>query len=70
MMEKIQNSQYNGVTGDAEIAGGSLQNRTRQELVQLARDLSKGCFKKESKQRRQILQMIADRLADNPGSPP
>jgi hypothetical protein len=48
----------------------SLEDQSRYELIQLARDLSKGCYEKESKQRKQILQMIADKLAEKPGSPP
>jgi len=48
----------------------SLEGQSRHELIQLARDLSKGFYKKESKQRKQILQMIADKLAENPGKPP
>lgn len=48
----------------------SLEGQSRHELIQLARDLSKGCYEKESKQRKQILQMIADKLAEKPGSPP
>ncbi|WP_147303624.1 hypothetical protein [Rhodohalobacter sp. SW132] len=70
MMEKIQNNRENGTAGEFEIDGRSLQDRSRQELITLAKDLSQGCFKKESKQRRQILQMIVDRLAEKPGSPP
>lgn len=48
----------------------SLQNQSKKELVQLAKDLSKGCYGKNSEQRRQILQMIADKLAENNGNPP
>lgn len=48
----------------------SLEGQSRHELRKLARDLSKGCYEKESKQRKQILQMIADKLAEKPGSPP
>jgi len=48
----------------------SLQNQSKKELIQLAKDLSKGCFEKNSEQRRQILQMIADKLAETPDDPP
>ena len=48
----------------------SLKNKTRNELIELAKNLSKGHYEKESKQRKQILQMIADKLAEKPGSPP
>lgn len=43
---------------------------TRDELLKLADNLSKGKYEKESQQRNQILQMIAKELKPSPESPP
>ena len=48
----------------------SLVDKSRQELVQLAWELSNGNYKKDSAQRRRILQMIADKLFNMPEGPP
>lgn len=48
----------------------SLTDRSKDDLIKLAKDLSNGCYEKESKQRREILQMIADKLAGKSGNPP
>lgn len=70
-MEKFsKNSSIHKLNETAQIDMLTLQNRSREELIQLAKDLSKGRFDKESNQRRQILQMIADRLAEKSVSPP
>lgn len=45
-------------------------NLTRDELLKLADNLSKGKYEKESQQRNQILQMIAKELKPSPESPP
>ncbi len=44
----------------------ALKKRSKNELIQLAKDLSSGCYEKESSQREQILQMIVDELAEYP----
>lgn len=46
------------------------EKHTKTELMKLADDLSKGKYKKESQQRKRILQMIADELKESSGSPP
>lgn len=45
-------------------------NLTRDELLKLADNLSKGKYEKESQQRKQILQMIAKELKTTSESPP
>ncbi len=44
----------------------TLKKKSKNELIQLAKDLSSGCYEKESEQREKILQMIVDELAEYP----
>lgn len=44
--------------------------RKKRDLVELADNLSKGVYKKESKQREKILQMIVNELNGTAESPP
>jgi len=68
MMEKLKQTLHaENITTDIQ---SDLQGRSRKELVQLAKNLSEGRYEKDSGQRRLILQMIADKLAENPGNPP
>lgn len=46
------------------------KNRSRDELLKIANDLSNGRYGKESRQRKQILQMIAKELNGTSESPP
>ncbi len=70
MIENLKSIYHEVIDTETQFDLGSLQNRSRKELIQLAENLSKGYYEKESKQRRQILQMIADKLAENSVSPP
>lgn len=46
----------------------TLKMKSKNELIQLAKEMSGGCFEKKSAQREQILQMIVNELADLPGA--
>ncbi len=46
------------------------EKHTKNELLKLADDLSKGKYKKESQKRNRILQMIANELKESLESPP
>lgn len=41
----------------------SLLNHSRQELIELARNLSKGKYKKDSRQREKIMQLLVKQLS-------
>lgn len=41
----------------------SLLNRSRQELIELARNLSDGKYKKDSRQRENIMQLLVKQLS-------
>ncbi|CAN5318098.1 hypothetical protein BH23BAC3_BH23BAC3_17910 [soil metagenome] len=68
MMEKLKQTHY--ADKNTTVIQFDLQDRSRKELIQLAKNLSEGRYEKDSNQRRQILQMIADNLAENPSNPP
>jgi len=70
MMDNMRQKQAIARVNNGNTDMNSLDGQSRHELIQLARDLSRGCYEKESKQREHILKMIADKLSGNPGSPP
>lgn len=65
MIENLESIHHEVAHTEIQFDLKSLQNRSGKELIQLAENLSKGFYEKESNQRRQILQMIADKLAEN-----
>lgn len=46
------------------------EKHTKNELIKLADNLSKGKYKEESQQRKRILQMLAEELKESKESPP
>jgi len=70
MMDNMSQKQAVTRVNNGNTDLNSLDGQSRHELIQLARDLSKGYYEKKSKQREHILKMIADKLSGNPGSPP
>lgn len=46
------------------------EKHTKNELIKLADNLSKGKYEKEGNQRKQILQMLVDELKESPDNPP
>lgn len=46
------------------------EKHTKNELMKLADNLSKGKYKKEGNQRKRILQMLVDELKKSSESPP
>lgn len=70
MIENLESIHHEVTHSEIQFDRKSLQNRSGEELIQLAENLSKGYYEKESNQRQQILQMIADKLAENSVRPP
>jgi len=48
-----------------ELETESLSNRSRQELIELAKNLSDGKYKKDSRQRENIMQLLVKQLSSS-----